>query len=160
MRRKVGRLTNRLRQMGLNDAQIAATTCHGKPLAEVEQTSKRSWKMNKTEQAYAWILESEIRGGQIVRWEYEAVKLRLADRTWYTPDFCVWYPDGRVGFREVKGGRVRDDAAVKFKVAREMYPGCEWQCWQLKKGEWRGLFWGSAIAKRKKRETNTTEASI
>jgi hypothetical protein len=45
--------------------------------------------------------------------------------------------DGTVEMHEVKGGYIRDDALVKFKVARELYPQFRWRMWQYDKGEWR-----------------------
>jgi hypothetical protein len=51
----------------------------------------------------------------------EPFKLRLAGRTWYTPDFATVSSLEEVAFWEVKG-HMRDDAAVKIKVAAESYP--------------------------------------
>lgn len=79
-------------------------------------------KMNKTEAAYATLLDHQVRAGQLHAWRYEAIKLRLADNTYYTPDFWLVYPDGRCQFTEVKGGFWRDDARVKIKVAAEQFP--------------------------------------
>lgn len=78
-------------------------------------------EMNKTERAYAEYLERLKLGGQICDWKYEAVKLRLADKTFYTPDFMVVMPDGVIELREVKG-HWEDDARVKIKVAAEQFP--------------------------------------
>ena len=71
--------------------------------------------MNKTEQRYAFHLAGLRQAGQIARYDFEPVKLRLADRTFYTPDFRVIIPDGTIEFHEVKGFW-RDDARVKIKV--------------------------------------------
>lgn len=77
--------------------------------------------MNRTEAEYAKRLEALKAAGQISWYGWEAVKLRLADRTWYTPDFMIMHYDGTLSFAEVKGF-MRDDAAVKIKVAAELYP--------------------------------------
>lgn len=57
---------------------------------------------------------------------YESIKLRLADRTWYTPDFAVIRLGGaRMEFYEVKGSWKaphQEDSRVKLKVAAELYP--------------------------------------
>lgn len=82
--------------------------------------------MNKTEAAYALILEARKRDGEIQDYLYEKVKLRLADNTFYTPDFFVLDKDGYVEFVEVKGF-LRDDALVKYKVAAEQYPWARWK---------------------------------
>jgi len=50
----------------------------------------------------------------------QALKLRMADKTWYTPDFFCLCPDGIVRIFETKGF-FRDDAAVKLKTTAEMY---------------------------------------
>lgn len=77
--------------------------------------------MNKTEQAYADHLELQKRSGEIRDWKFEPVKFRLADRTYYTPDFMVVYQDGLIEFPEVKG-HWEDDARVKVKVVAETFP--------------------------------------
>jgi len=76
--------------------------------------------MNKLEQAYALELDGYKAADAIVEWWYEPIKLRLAKRTWYTPDFMVQHADGTLEFVEVKG-RWEDDARVKIKVAAEKY---------------------------------------
>ena len=78
-------------------------------------------KMNQTEAAYSAQLELLRRSGQIARWDFEPVKLRLADRTFYTPDFRVIDSNGAEEYHEVKGF-FREDAAVKIKVAAEQHP--------------------------------------
>jgi hypothetical protein len=77
--------------------------------------------MNKTERRYADQLDAWQRDGAVVWWAFEAVKLKLAPNTHYTPDFLVLYNDGTVAFHEVKGFW-RDDARVKIKVAAAMFP--------------------------------------
>lgn len=77
-------------------------------------------KMNKTEAAYAQLLDARRAAGAIADFKFESVKLRLADRTWYMPDFCVFMHDGTVEMHEVKGF-MTDDANVKLKVAADLY---------------------------------------
>jgi hypothetical protein len=76
--------------------------------------------MNKTETAYALELEVLRRADQIRSYRFEAIKFRLADRTFYTPDFMV-VTNEEVQFHEVKGFW-EEDARVKIKVVAEMYP--------------------------------------
>lgn len=76
--------------------------------------------MNKTEEAYAKRLSLLQTAGEIVRYRFEALKLRLADKTFYTPDFLVVTAD-EIQLHEVKGFW-QDDARVKIKVAAEQYP--------------------------------------
>jgi len=85
-------------------------------------------QMNKTERAYADLLSQAMLIDQVMGWRYEAIKLRLADNTFYTPDFWVQLPSGEIELHEVKACKsddsflCEDDAAVKIKVAAEMYP--------------------------------------
>lgn len=81
--------------------------------------------MNKREARYSLELEARRRAGEITAWAFESIKFRLADRTWYTPDFTVWHNDGRLECIEVKGF-MEDDAAVKWKVVQELFPCVIW----------------------------------
>jgi len=78
-------------------------------------------RMNKTEAAYAGLLEDQRRTGVIKWWAYEPCKLRLADKTTYTPDFMVVDGNDEIEFHEVKGFW-RDDARAKIKIANELFP--------------------------------------
>lgn len=77
--------------------------------------------MNKTEAAYAASLELRKAAGEIAWYKFEGVKLRLADNTFYTPDFAVMLASGQIEMHEVKGFW-QDDAKVKIKVAADLYP--------------------------------------
>lgn len=77
--------------------------------------------MNKTEAAYYQELMGRKAAGEIEDFRFEAVKLRLAPSTFYTPDFMVMTAEGLLEFHEVKGGYWFDDARVKIKVAAEMF---------------------------------------
>lgn len=81
----------------------------------------KSGQMNKTEAAYAKHLESRKAAGEILWYRFEGVKLRLADNTFYSPDFVVMLADGLLECHEVKGFW-HDDARVKIKVAADQYP--------------------------------------
>lgn len=89
-----------------------------KPLARGQMSPR---KMNATEKAYndhLWLLRH---AGEIVWHDFEAVKLRLADDTYYIPDFIVMLADGAIQMHETKGFW-RDDARVKIKVAAALFP--------------------------------------
>lgn len=77
--------------------------------------------MNKTEADYASSLELLKRAGEVLWWRFEGLKLRLADNTFYTPDFAVMRAGGQMECHEVKGFWT-DDARVKIKVAADIYP--------------------------------------
>lgn len=86
----------------------------------IRPLEKRKTGMNKLEAKYALtVLEPLLKAGEIIKYRYEAIKLKLANNTTYTPDFYVVYP-GHIEFHETKG-RWMDDARVKIKVAAEMY---------------------------------------
>ena len=81
----------------------------------------RSGQRNKTESAYEQYLELRRVAGDVAWYRFEGIKLRLADNTFYTPDFAVMLSSGEMELHEVKGFWA-DDARVKIKVAAEMYP--------------------------------------
>lgn len=77
--------------------------------------------MNKTEAAYERDLRDAQTLGDILWYRFEGLKLRLADNTFYTPDFAVMASDGVIECHEVKGFW-QDDARAKIKIAAEQYP--------------------------------------
>lgn len=77
--------------------------------------------MNKTESAYADLLERRRIAGEITWYKFEGMKFRLADNTFYTPDFIVMLAGGALQAHEVKGFW-QDDARAKIKIAADMYP--------------------------------------
>lgn len=81
----------------------------------------KTGEMNKTEAAYAEHLEAERLSGRVVWWKFQGMKFRLADNTFYTPDFNVMLASGQLEQHEVKGFWT-DDAKVKIKVASSLYP--------------------------------------
>lgn len=108
-------------------------------------------RMNDTEAKFALRLEGMKRAGEIDGWMYESIRVRLADRTTYSPDFYSWKGwtftthDGagektwyEFVFYEIKGFR-RDDAMVKFKIAREQYPWADFQMWSFTKQGWKQI---------------------
>ena len=77
--------------------------------------------MNKTERNYAGYLESRKIKGEILYYAFDSIKFRLAEKTFYTPDFVVMKASGEIEIHEVKG-HWEDDARVKIKVAASMHP--------------------------------------
>lgn len=78
-------------------------------------------QMNKTEAAYKLYLEALKHSGDVSWYRFEGMKFRLADNTFYTPDFAVMLTSGDMQMHEVKGFW-QDDARVKIKVAADLYP--------------------------------------
>ncbi len=77
--------------------------------------------MNQTERAYAQHLEALKADGRVLWYRFEGIKLRLADTTFYTPDFAVLAATGLLEMHEVKG-HWQDDARAKIKIAADQYP--------------------------------------
>jgi len=84
--------------------------------------------MNKTERRYADRLELLQFNGDVASWQFEELKLRLANGCWYTPDFVVVLHDLRIEMIDVKAGLptgkplCKDDALVKIKCAAQQHP--------------------------------------
>lgn len=79
-------------------------------------------KMNSLEIDYAQHLAARQAAGEILSWGFERIRLRLARRTFFTPDFDVLLPDHLIEIHEAKG-YWKDDARVKIKVAADIYRG-------------------------------------
>lgn len=91
---------------------------------------------NKTEAAYEdRVLKPAMLSGDVAWYRFEGVKLRLADKTFYEPDFFVMRRNGELEVIEVKGFWT-DDARVKIKVAAAQYP-FQFIAVQRVKGEWK-----------------------
>ena len=82
---------------------------------------KRAGQMSKLEEAYAQNPELQKQAGDILWWAYESWKFRLADRTWYTPDFMIMWADGTIEAHETKGF-MEKAANIKIKVAADLHP--------------------------------------
>ncbi len=74
----------------------------------------KTGEMNKAEAAYMEYLKDRQFVGHIAWFKFEGIKLRLADNTFYTPDFAVMAADGVMECHEVKG-LWQDDARAKIK---------------------------------------------
>ncbi len=100
-------------------------------------------KMNKTEQRYSLLLNELLRRKIVADWGFESLKLRLADRTFYTPDFMVLLVDGGIEFHEVKStwqAAHQDDSRVKIKVAAQIHQWARFTSYEMKSShrEWFG----------------------
>ncbi len=109
---------------------------------------KRSGEMNRTEASFAERLKIEQLTGTVQWWAFESMKFRLADNTYYTPDFAVMYSDGILRLIDTKGTTKKDgkyrpfieeDAKIKAKLAAEIFPISFALAYRLPKsagGEW------------------------
>lgn len=95
----------------------------------------KSGKMNKTEAAYADLLEVQKRIGDVLWYQFEPMNLRLADKCFFKVDFMVLTKENSLEVHEVKGGFITDDSLVKIKTAAEKFP-FRFLMKQLIKGEW------------------------
>lgn len=82
-------------------------------------------EMNKTEARFERdeLAPAKARG-ELAWYAFEAVKLRIAPRTFLTVDFFVLFADGHLEAIDVKGSPriVEEDAKVKMKVAAAAFP--------------------------------------
>jgi hypothetical protein len=83
---------------------------------------KGAHQENKLEAKYRVELERREAAGEVQWYLYESIKLRLADNTWYTPDYAVMAEDGTLEMHEVKGGLIMAASRVKIKVAATQFP--------------------------------------
>lgn len=106
-----------------------------KPLPS-SATVARSPFRSKLEESYSGYLHVLMLAGDIQRYAYEPITLRLAPKTTLTPDFLVITKDGQLELHETKGF-AREDAMVKLKVAARLYPF--WRFWLVTRfrGEWK-----------------------
>lgn len=81
----------------------------------------KTGQLNKTEASYGQELEARKIAGEVLWYKFEGLKLRLADNTFYTPDFAVMLADNTIECHEVKGFW-QDDARAKIKIAADLYP--------------------------------------
>lgn len=96
----------------------------------------KSGKMNKTEAAYAQLLELRKHIGEVLWYAFEPVNLRLGDKCFYAVDFMVMLKNGQLECHEVKGGwQWQDDALVKIKTASAKFP-FKFIAVSLIKGNW------------------------
>jgi len=107
-------------------------------MARASNTRRRhvAGQMNRTEHQYAQHLDIRKAAGEILEWHFEPLKLRLADRTYYSPDFMVILPEGWIELHEIKGFW-EDDARVKIKVAAETFPYFRFISIKRVKEEWK-----------------------
>jgi len=95
------------------------------PLISLRQAKgrKRDPGMNKLEVDYSALLDQELAAGRILwRSAHEPLSIRLADNTFYKPDFLVMNADCELQIREVKGGYFPPKNKAKTKIAAELLP--------------------------------------
>lgn len=81
--------------------------------------------MNKTEAAYARLLEARRVAGEVAWWAFEPLSLRLAKGSSYSPDFVHVESDGLIVCTETKGTAgwsLDSESRTKWKACGERYP--------------------------------------
>ncbi|OQW50628.1 MAG: hypothetical protein A4S09_02200 [Proteobacteria bacterium SG_bin7] len=82
---------------------------------------KKKGVMNSLETKYAERLSEMQLRGEILWWAYEPIKLQLAPRSSFTPDFVVQLANGEMEIHETKGFWL-DNAKTKIKIAADKFP--------------------------------------
>lgn len=104
-------------------------------------------RMNKGEALYAEHLERLRASGAVEAWWFEPLNWRMADNTYYRPDFLVMLPDGGLELHEVKGRKngkdgkpdtfwKEEDAWLKLKLVAEQAPFPVSIVWPRRDGGW------------------------
>ena len=116
--RKTNLDTNMYGKQNASKMAGIVSTSSGKPSRPRHQTGK----MNATEQRYAAeVLALAVENSDLQYYMFEKLKFRLGKSCYYTPDFVALSTDGQLEVHEIKG-HMEDDAAVKLRVFREIYP--------------------------------------
>lgn len=131
------------RRMGLTASKATPPARPAKGRLPAPGRSYSTEAMNQTEARYAGNLDALKHTGKVIDWKYESIKLRLADKTFYTADFFVLMADGSIEVHEVKG-HWEDDARVKIKVAAKEYPWFKFVAVKAKKRDWEYEYFGWA----------------
>lgn len=95
-------------------------------------------KLNRTEKRWLNRLRERYSRATI---RVAAIRLELAARCTYLPDFSVTFENSQtVHFFEVKGAFIRDDAVVKLKAAARSYPE-----WNFYLAQWKNDLWAVTL---------------
>ena|SRR5690349_3751029 len=112
--------------MRLTQAEFERLQSKGKPdfgqsiVYDYPMAPPKTRGPNKTEAAYGDYLELLRRHGDVDWFRFEAIKLKLANGTWYKPDYPV-IVRGELQLHEVKGF-MREAARVRLNVAAAQFP--------------------------------------
>ena len=128
-------MTLRLSEQQLQDFmnRRAALPWMPPPIAKKPESKRRG--PNKLEDAYGWRLEMLRLQGEVLRYYFERVTLKIAEDCRYTPDYFVVTPNG-LQLHEVKGPHAWEDSIIKLKVAADMFPCFRFSLHKRVKGEW------------------------
>lgn len=91
---------------------------------------------SQLERDYADHLEKLRLAGEILRWEYAAIRFEIGDAAWYKPDFDVINKESELELHETKG-HWREAARVRIKAAAKRFPWLRWRAITREDGVWR-----------------------
>jgi hypothetical protein len=97
--------------------------------------------MNRTERAYQQHLQEQAATGAVVWFDFEPIRLRLGDNTFYVPDYFVLLESGELQCHEVKGRKggefySAEKGWMKAKIAAATFPFAVLLVWPRKGGGW------------------------
>lgn len=94
----------------------------------------KSGKMNNTERAYSNLLEARLKVGEILKYWFEPMNLRIGENCFYKTDFLVMTKESYLELHEIKGF-LTDDSLVKMRAVASIYP-FKLRMFRLVKGQW------------------------
>lgn len=117
------------------------------PRAKGARPRQATERMNKGETLYSEHLDRLRAAGALAAWWYEPLNWRMADNTYYRPDFLVMRDDGALELHEVKGRKngkdgkpdtfwKEEDAWLKLKIVAEQAPFPLCVVWPRRDGGW------------------------
>jgi hypothetical protein len=78
--------------------------------------------MNRTEAAYAELLDERKHARQIIEWRFHPMNVRLAPNTFYEVDWLVFAADLGLEIHETKGGFTTVHGQLKIKLCAAVLP--------------------------------------
>lgn len=100
-------------------------------VAEVWQRWRQIGLVRPVEPLFASVTLVVVEYSNIIEWDR-----RKTIRRRYTPDWLILDALGSPVFIEIKGAHIREDAEMKFHLARMSYPWFTFQCWQYANRQW------------------------
>jgi len=116
-----------------SQSQIPQEQPYRFPSGPKEPKDRRNQTEKRYEQEHLW---PQYQRGEIWSYLFEPLKFRLAENTFYTPDYLVIKETG-FEIHEIKGGFEREDARVKWKAAAEKFPWFRFVVARYEKKEWK-----------------------
>lgn len=93
-------------------------------------------ELNKTELEFLARLQAGVYGKVAWIGPHEGIRLELADKCTYAPDFPLRLESGEFLFYEVKGKFIREDGWIKLKMAARTYHWWRFIKAQKLEGQW------------------------